>query len=132
LTANVTVLIFDLDGTLVDSMGALASIFCEILSQHGVAIDLSREVYLALAGRGPERQFEEALSRAGLTDMDAELLTEAFWQLSEAIAPSAFPEVSEVLAALKTAGYVMSSAAAAGRTSRAFVPNRRALLLTLG
>jgi phosphoglycolate phosphatase len=107
LTTEVSVLIFDLDGTLVDSMGALADIFCEILAQHGVATDLSREVYFALAGMGPERQFEQALRRAGLLDVDAELLTEAFWGLSKAISPAAFPEVPAALAALDAAGYAM-------------------------
>ncbi len=46
------ILVFDLDGTLIDTMTELADLFCEMLQrEHGVAEAVSRPVYVELTGK---------------------------------------------------------------------------------
>ena len=63
------ILVFDLDGTLADSMTAYTELFCEMLeSECGVPDAVSRSVYTRLVGKGPKAQFEAVLRRVGSWD----------------------------------------------------------------
>ncbi|HLF72121.1 MAG TPA: HAD family hydrolase [Dehalococcoidia bacterium] len=95
-----SVLIFDLDGTLVDSMGELGEMFSNLLAEtHAIPRDLSNEVYFALAGVGPKRQFETVLHAAGLPLTSVDALTRTFFERTQAIVPKPFPDVLDVLQA---------------------------------
>jgi 2-hydroxycyclohexanecarboxyl-CoA dehydrogenase len=65
------ILIFDLDGTLIDTMTQLTDLFCEMLQrEHGVADAVSRPIYVELAGKGPRPQFEAVLATIGHQDQE--------------------------------------------------------------
>jgi phosphoglycolate phosphatase len=103
-----SVLIFDLDGTLVDSMGELGEMFCDLLAEtHSVPRNLSNEVYFALAGVGPKRQFETVLHAAGLPLDDVDALTRTFFERTQTIVPKPFPDVLDVLRAFEAERYAM-------------------------
>lgn len=109
MNRTLSTLIFDLDGTLIDSMPVLADIFTDVLAGHrGVPREFSRGVYFAMAGIGPERQFREVLRRAHLYEAGAKDLTEEFWRLAEAVASPPFPEVPAALEKLQVAGYALA------------------------
>ncbi len=60
MNRTLSTLVFDLDGTLLDSMPVLADIFCDVLAdQRGLSREFSRRIYYELAGIGPEAQFRE-------------------------------------------------------------------------
>jgi phosphoglycolate phosphatase-like HAD superfamily hydrolase len=108
LNRKLSTLVFDLDGTLLDSMPVLADIFCDVLAgQRGVPPEFSRRIYYELAGMGPESQFRAVLRRGHLYEKGVGQLTQEFWRLAESIAPAPFPEVPRVLETLKTAGYAL-------------------------
>lgn len=101
-------IIFDLDGTLVDSMEHYTRLFCRLLAErHGLNEAFSRQVYESLLGLPPGRQFADALSLAGRDVRDVEELTAQFWVAAENHAPPAFPEVISVLQELTGAGYAL-------------------------
>jgi phosphoglycolate phosphatase-like HAD superfamily hydrolase len=103
------ILVFDLDGTLIDTMGPLLQIACDVLAeQRGINPDLTREVCLSFMGVSIGRQFREVLSQAGRLDDGVEDLTDIYYQRSEAVVPKAFPEVAEVLTELQSAGHLMA------------------------
>ncbi len=96
-------LIFDLDGTLLDTMGPLANLFCEmLLERRGVPEALSRPIYIREMGKGPRPQFVEVLrATESMDDALADQLTADYWAASGAFEPSLFPETVEVLESLR-------------------------------
>jgi phosphoglycolate phosphatase-like HAD superfamily hydrolase len=104
------ILIFDLDGTLIDTMTQLADLFCEMLQrEHGVADAVSRSIYVELAGKGPRPQFEAVLATIGHQDQELlDDITERYWQVAEAFQPVAFPETLEVLEQLHRDGHTLA------------------------
>ena len=104
------ILVFDLDGTLIDTMADLADLFCEMLQrEHDIAEELSRPLYIDLAGKGPRPQFEAVLSSVGRSDTGLiDDITERYWQVAETFEPVAFPETVEVLDQLRSNGYSMA------------------------
>jgi phosphoglycolate phosphatase-like HAD superfamily hydrolase len=104
------VLIFDLDGTLIDTMGPLADLFCDMLrEEHGVAEEVSRPIYVELAGKGPRPQFKAVLSTIGRLD-EAVLddITARYWVAAERFEPAPFPETASALAVLRAGGHAMA------------------------
>lgn len=103
------VLIFDLDGTLLDTMGALADLFCDMLQDEcGVPDHVSRPIYTELAGKGPRPQFEAVLGEAGRTDVTfLDDITARYWETAERYEPVIFPEALEVLARFRDEGHAM-------------------------
>jgi phosphoglycolate phosphatase-like HAD superfamily hydrolase len=103
------ILIFDLDGTLVDSMGPLTDQFCALLRERcGVPEELSRPIYVALAGKGPRPQFEAVLRQVeALDDALLDQLTDEYWRVIETFEPALFPETLDVLSELRGAGHTL-------------------------
>jgi phosphoglycolate phosphatase-like HAD superfamily hydrolase len=103
------ILIFDLDGTLLDTMGPLADLFCDMLrDQCGVPETLSRSVYFELAGQGPGPQFTEVLRRIESPDeaLIQGLIAE-YWQIAETQTVAPFPETLPVLTSLRTEAHTL-------------------------
>jgi len=101
-------IIFDLDGTLVDSMEHYTRLFCRLLAErHGLDESFSRDIYESLLGLPPGRQFADALTLAGQDLTDVEELTAQFWAAAEKHAPPAFSEAASVLQTLTAAGYTL-------------------------
>ncbi len=105
------VIIFDLDGTLVDTAGDLAFAVNEMLTARGLPT-LSLPKVVSLVGEGVRRLVERALIAAGddrLTDIETAL--QQFLEVYGANltrSTRAYPEVPETLAALVENGYQLA------------------------
>jgi phosphoglycolate phosphatase len=104
------VLIFDLDGTLIDTMTELADLFCDMLLREcNVPDAISRHVYIELAGKGPRPQFETALTQH-TGEADAAFIddiTARYWVTAESYEPRIFPETLDVLTGLSREGHTL-------------------------
>lgn len=101
--------IFDLDGTLVDSLPDIWDALGELLERHGHTRH-SRDVVRTLIGKGVENLVQRAfaarnteLAGAALADRVAEFLS--LYEPRAARDTTLFPHVSEVVAALAAEGY---------------------------
>ncbi len=93
--------IFDLDGTLVDSMGLQAAAFAtavEISNATSVTHAEAQRVYHATAGAPLRQQFIETISTADLTTLDA--LESDFWKHLEGSTFAAFADAEDCVAQL--------------------------------
>jgi phosphoglycolate phosphatase len=102
-------LIFDMDGTLVDSMKQHAVAFGQILEEEfGIPKNLSEKVYLSTAGQPLHRQFENALSTyANTIASDLTPIIRKFWILVQESRPKLFPDVFDSIKKLWQAGYTL-------------------------
>jgi phosphoglycolate phosphatase len=102
-------LIFDMDGTLIDSMGTHAAAFAEITSRSsGINQDTLRDLYIRTAGMPLDEQFRLALQESGVCQTDAiGAMIEQFWDLVSCEQPVVYPHVCEVLEKLHSDGFIM-------------------------
>jgi phosphoglycolate phosphatase-like HAD superfamily hydrolase len=132
------ILIFDLDGTLLDTMAPLADLFCDMLRVRcGVPPALSRPVYFELAGQGPGPQFTEVLGRIDLPDEALiQDLTAEYWRIAETQTVAPFPETLPVLTSLRTEAHTLvvssGSTTESVRRKTRFTDVDRLLRLALG
>jgi len=100
-------IIFDLDGTLIDSMEIHAAVFAQILSERfGIAEEISRRAYYRMSGNPLGYQFERAIqeesfqSPAGMNE-----IVEDFYARIRLHEPVVFADVAPALRQLWQAGY---------------------------
>ena len=99
-------LVFDLDGTLVDSAADIAAAANETLAELGAApLDLSR--IKQMIGDGAPKLMERALAAAGLTMTVAEVMPRfmVFYDRYATQQVSLYPGVAETLRQLRADGY---------------------------
>jgi phosphoglycolate phosphatase-like HAD superfamily hydrolase len=103
------ILIFDMDGTLVDSMKQHADAFSQILSEeYEVPLDFGRQEYLNTAGQPLDEQFNHVLRLAkGIQATNMAELLDRFWVLVQKSKPVLFPDVSPAIKQLRQAGYTL-------------------------
>lgn len=103
------IFVFDMDGTLVDSMGQHADVFGRILYEtHGVPVEFSRQIYLSTAGEPLDRQFEHALRlTVGNQLGDPNDLIDQFWIYIQESTPVLFPDVHAAIEKLWLANYTL-------------------------
>ncbi len=102
-------LIFDLDGTLLDSMQLHATIFAQVLhEQYGVADEISRQAYYRLSGNPLGRQFEQVLQRQAIRGSHkVDENVDEFYSRIRQFDPALFPDVLPALQRLGEAGYLL-------------------------
>lgn len=102
------ILIFDMDGTLVNSMSQHADVFGRILQEQcGILPELSRAEYIRTAGQPLDEQFEHVLNLKGIRDLDVAPLLNQFWTLVEKETPVLFPDTLEIIRQLSQTGYIL-------------------------
>lgn len=99
-------LVFDLDGTLVDSAPDIAAAANDTLVELGAA-PLSLTAITRMIGDGAPKLMERALAAAGLSMPLAEIMPRfmVFYDHHATRAVTLYPGVAETLAALKSDGY---------------------------
>ena len=100
-------IIFDLDGTLVDSMALHAATFAQILKErNGIVEKISRQAYYDMSGNPLGLQFERAIRSQGVEGPQAtEEYVQDFYARIRQVDPVLFPDVTPALEKLCQAGY---------------------------
>jgi phosphoglycolate phosphatase-like HAD superfamily hydrolase len=103
------ILIFDLDGTLVDSMGPATELFARMLLEDcGIPDAISRPVYTRLMGKGPQAQFAAVLRHVEAWDEAlVQDLTDRYWEAAERDVPDLYPDVRPALESLRDEGHML-------------------------
>ena len=102
---NIEALIFDVDGTLVDTNAAHVAVWCSVLSTIGLAVAperIAREV-----GQGGDRLLQSLLGPEDARRLGPALQRqwpETYRAHLRAVSINAFPQVSELFAALRARG----------------------------
>ena len=106
---NQGLIIFDLDGTILDSMQLHATVFAQILSEdYGIAEAVSRSSYYHMSGHPLGRQFGHVIEGQGPVDMArVNEHVEDFYARIRQHDPPLFPDVLPALQRLWKAGYVL-------------------------
>ena len=106
---NQGLIIFDLDGTILDSMQLHATVFAQILGeQYGIAEEVSRSSYYHMSGHPLGRQFGHVIE--GKEPVDTARIrenVEDFYARIRLHDPVLFPDVLPALNKLWRAGYVL-------------------------
>lgn len=104
-----SLVIFDLDGTLIDSMTPYTRLFCDMLQEEcDVPQAISLPVYTRLLGKGPKAQFDAVLRQLDTWDEAlVEDMTRRYWRRAESDHPALFPETVGVLETLERHGFTL-------------------------
>ena len=107
--ANQGVIIFDLDGTILDSMELHATAFAQILGeQYGIAEEVSRAAYYHMSGHPLGRQFGSVIQASEPVDIArVDENVEDFYARIRQHDPELFPDVLPALQKLWQAGFVL-------------------------
>lgn len=101
-------IIFDLDGTLIDSMKQHREIFGRILDENfGIQRNISQEIYVKTAGKPLDEQFEIVLHQFGIQSTDVISLVGEFWTSVEKFRFLPFKDVPPSIRILHNANYAM-------------------------
>ena len=99
---NIDLVIFDMDGTLIDSMSEHSDAFAQLLHQkHSIPVEVSRQLYLKTAGEPLRNQFEKAMRDYLGSVRDTSDLVDYFWDIVRGLPARAFPDVKPVLLELR-------------------------------
>ncbi len=103
------ILIFDMDGTLIDSMNQHADAFSQILSEkYATSRNVSRQEYFNTAGQPLDEQFNHTLRLAkGVQAANVTELLDRFWVLVQKSEPVLFPDIPTAIEQLWQAGYTL-------------------------
>jgi len=98
--------VFDLDGTLVDSMGACTGIFARLVASRGVDPDAATRSYLSNTTRSLEETFRETLAEHGAEHEDETVARMMLWfaELIKREHLDFFPGAKRLVRRLKEAG----------------------------
>ncbi len=104
-------LVFDVDGTLLDSMESHAQVFGDILSEgFGVPRAVARREYFRTAGEPLNVQFDHVLRQRTVgVSADTDALCDSFWERIAKDTPPTFSDVPEALETLWSQGYTMGA-----------------------
>ena len=102
-------IIFDLDGTILDSMQLHATVFAQILhEEYGISEEISRLAYYRMSGNPLGHQFKRVIQTqgiGGLPEIDEHV--EDFYSRFRQIDPILFPDVLPAIQRFWEAGYVL-------------------------
>lgn len=101
------VIIFDIDGTLFDSMQLYTNTFCNILDEfYKVPVDKSREIFQSTAGLPLDQQFNLAIKDYNhIMNYDSLKLVQKFWDNVSYVDVAVMPNAISVIRQLDKAGY---------------------------
>lgn len=99
-------IIFDLDGTLIDSMKQHQEIFGKMLYEgFGISQERGESIYIETAGKPLDEQFQIVLQQSGIRGENITRLVDEFWSRVKTIKFSPFKDVPLAIRALHNAGY---------------------------
>lgn len=103
------ILIFDMDGTLLDSMSEYAAQFAAVLTdRYGLSAETCQHAYLATAGMPLAQQFHQVLNAANIASPNVlPELEAAFWERVSEFRPRLFPDVRDALELFRSVPYKM-------------------------
>lgn len=105
------IIIFDLDGTIVDSMTEQTSIFSSIImNQYGIPNEYSEKIYKETAGQPLDKQFLQVINAYKKDYIEGQAISrliDIFWEEIKMREPKLFPFAQEILEVLFDAGYIL-------------------------
>lgn len=99
-------LVFDLDGTLIDSLQNYTDAFVSLVRPFGVSEAAARQLYHGTTGQPLDEQLRAAVGDA--VDSPPLTLVHRFWEIVEATEATVLPGVRRTLARLWHAGYKLA------------------------
>ncbi len=122
-------IVFDLDGTLVDSIGLISHVAADVLHRaYGIPVDEARIHYLATTGMPFEAQLAQLLPDVPPESRAATAVLFHHRKIGEAYAHSApFPEVPRLLRSLSREGWTLAISTGAEREMAELMLEREGL-----
>jgi phosphoglycolate phosphatase len=108
---NKGIIVFDMDGTLINSMDDHAKIFSTILNRwYEIPITLSKKIYFQTAGQPLNIQYSKVLNFITIPNIKIRSeneFIEEFWSGVVKKKPKLFPHTIAILEILQKAGYIL-------------------------